>query len=202
MKLKIFAIPYCLVIAALLIFSSCKKGDTGPAGPAGPAGAQGPAGAAGLPGAQGPAGTANVIYSAWTDVAYDAITDTNGTVIDTVAWIAGIDAPKLVDSILQRGEVKVYLNAGTAASPAVFPLPMFDIFALLGVFNINLYFTEGAINLYSDEDASTFTDSGEKVFQYRYILIPGGTAGRTAPGGKTIDWNNYKEVQAYLGLKD
>ncbi|MFC0774617.1 hypothetical protein [Terrimonas alba] len=202
MKLKIFAIPYCLVIAALLIFSSCKKGDTGPAGPAGPAGAQGPAGAAGLPGAQGPAGTANVIYSAWTDVAYDAITDTNGTVIDTVAWIAGINAPKLVDSILQRGEVKVYLNAGTAASPAVFPLPMFDIFALLGVFNINLYFTEGAINLYSDEDASTFTDSGEKVFQYRYILIPGGTAGRTAPGGKTIDWNNYKEVQAYLGLKD
>ena len=32
----------------------------------------------------------------------------------------------------------------------------------------------------------------------RYILIPGGTHARMAK----IDWNNYNEVKAYLGLKD
>jgi hypothetical protein len=32
------------------------------------------------------------------------------------------------------------------------------------------------------------------------ILIPGGTSGGRM--ANTINWNNYKEVQAYLGLKD
>ncbi len=36
-------------------------------------------------------------------------------------------------------------------------------------------------------------------YQYRYILIPGGTSARMA---KSINWNDYKAVQAYLGLKD
>lgn len=203
MRLKLFPITFVFASAIALIISSCgKDGDQGPAGPAGAAGPAGPAGPAGSAGANGAPGTANVIYSAWTDVAYDAITDTNGTVVDTVAWIAEIPAAKLVDSILQRGEIKVYLNAGTTASPAVFPLPLFDVYVLTGVFNINLYFTTGAISLYSTDDASTIGTGADKSWQYRYILIPGGTAGRTAPGGKTIDWNNYKEVQAYLGLKD
>jgi hypothetical protein len=72
---------------------------------------------------------------------------------------------------------------------------------------INPFFSRNSIFLYSDEDASTFTipsgpNAGQKAWQYRYILIPGGTAGRSATGGKTVDWNNYKSVQAYLGLKD
>jgi len=53
--------------------------------------------------------------------------------------------------------------------------------------------------LYSTEDASTFTSGGSKAWQYRYVVIPGGTAARTA---KTINWNNYAEVKAYLGLKN
>jgi len=206
MRLRFLTIPCILFLAITVIVASCgKDGDTGPAGPAGPAGPPGPAGAngtAGANGAPGAPGSANVIYSAWTDVTYDAVTDTTAGVVDTLAWVSEIPAAKLVDSILQRGEIKVYVNAGTAASPAVFPLPLFDVFVLTGVFNINLYFTLGTINLYSTEDASTFTDAGVKVWQYRYILIPGGTAGRAAPGGKTIDWNNYSEVKAYLGLKD
>ena len=203
MRLKFLKIPCIFFLAITVIVVGCgKDGDTGPAGSPGPAGPPGPPGspgANGANGANGAPGTANVIYSAWTNVTYEAIKDTNNGIVDTLAWVAEIAAPKLVDSILNRGEIKVYLNAGTPASPAVFPLPLFDVYVLTGVFNINLYFTQGFISLYSTDDASTEPDNS---WQYRYILIPGGTAGRAAPGGKTVDWNNYNEVKAYLGLKD
>jgi len=39
-----------------------------------------------------------------------------------------------------------------------------------------------------------------KYRQYRYILIPGSVNARVAK--PAVNWNNYKEVQAYLGLKD
>ncbi len=192
-------LPYILGMALVMAVFSCKKGDPGPAGPAGPAGPQGPAGASGP---AGQPGTANVIYSAWLDVTYTPIKDTDATtgVIDTVAWVSQINAPGITNAILTSGEIKVYLNVGSAAQPAVFPLPITDLYALTGVLNINLYFTLQKINLYATDDASTFTSSGTKVWQYRYILIPGGTSGGRM--AKSIDWNNYAEVQKYLGLKD
>ncbi len=203
MRQKFLTIPCILFLAITVLVASCsKEGPAGPAGAAGPAGPAGPAGAPGVPGAAGATGTANVIYSAWIDVKYNPVTQTTGGVIDTVAWVAEIPAPKLTNDILTKGEIKVYFNAGTAAAPNVFPLPLFDAFALTGVFNVNLYYSVGLINLYSTDDASTFTDAGNKVWQYRYILIPGGTTARPAPGAKTVDWNNYKEVQQYLGLND
>jgi len=203
MKLKIFAIPYCLVIAAIVIFTSCKKGDTGPAGAAGAAGPQGPAGpagAAGAAGAQGAPGTANVIYSAWLDVAYGYNIDGNG---DTLGFAAEIPAPKLVDSILTKGEIKVYMNFSTAADPDIVPMPIFDPIYFSPALVINPDYLLNTILLSSNYNVGTgTTGAGVKVRQYRYILIPGGTAGRPAAGGKTVDWNNYKEVQQYLGLKD
>jgi hypothetical protein len=207
MRLNLLRIPSILFLAITMLIAACSKdGDTGPAGPAGPQGPAGTNGAAGPAGPAGPAGTSssgNIIYSAWSDVIYDAVTDTSATnVVDTVAWVADLAAPKIVDSILQKGEIKVFANAGTTATPAIFPLPMTDVFALTGVFNINLYFTLGLINFYSTEDASTFTLSGVKRWQYRYIIIPGGQPARPGPNGKAVDWNNYKEVQQYLGLKD
>jgi hypothetical protein len=40
---------------------------------------------------------------------------------------------------------------------------------------------------------------GQKYWQHRYILIPGGTpTGRYAK----INWDNYAEVKAYLNLQD
>jgi hypothetical protein len=178
----------------MLLIASCKKGDTGPAGPAGAAGPAGPAGAAGP---KGDTGTANVIYSGWLDVTFRPVKDS--ATGDTLAWVGSISAPKITNTILTTGTVKVYLNAGTAAQPVVFTLPITDLFALTGVLNLNVYFTQGTINMYSTEDASTFTDQGQKVWQYRYVIIPGGVSART---GNTINWNNYAEVKAYLGWKD
>lgn len=194
-----------LSLIALTLFFSCKKGDTGPAGAAGPTGANGAPGAPGAQGTQGPkgdTGVANVIYSAWLDVTFDPVVDsTDINNLDTVAWTAVIPAPTLTDEILTKGEMKLYVNAGTASDPAVFPTPITDLFSLLGVLNLNVYFTLNEINLYSTEDASTFTPIGgtEKAFQYRYILIPGVIAGR---GVQWVDWKDYNKVKAYFHLKD
>ncbi len=175
-----------------MLLASCKKGDTGPAGAQGPAG---PPGTPGTPGTIGPIGTANVIYTDWFDLAYNAE-------VDPVKFIANIPAPKLVDSIISKGEIKVYLNSGSPTLPDVVPLPYYDPFYFTPAAVINPTFLPGKIILTSNRNMGTFNQDGEKRFQYRYILIPGATAGRAAQGGKTIDWNNYKEVQAYLGLKD
>jgi hypothetical protein len=181
MKQRILAMPYYLAIAVMMLLVSCKKGDTGPAGPAGPAGA------------------ANVIYTDWFNLDYNAVTGPNG---DTIRFVASHPAPKLVDSIIARGEIKVYLNRGTPTQPLVVTLPYSDPIYFDPPVVVNPEFFPGLITITSNYNMGTFDENAEKRYQYRYILIPGGTAGRAAPGGKTVDWNNYKEVQAYLGLKD
>lgn len=194
MKLK-FGKPFFLLIALSLLFVGCSKtGPTGPAGETGPQGPAGPAGAAGAPGAQGNPGTANVIYSPWLDVTFDGS--------DSTGWFADIDAPKLVDSILNKGEIKVYSNFGSDSinSQFIVTLPVTSELYFTGV-TIQPYFAPQKITLVSTGDLSTFTNNGNKYLQYRYILIPGGTAaGRKPTGG--VNWNNYTEVKKYLGLKD
>ncbi|WP_276503011.1 hypothetical protein [Terrimonas pollutisoli] len=195
MRLKLFPITFVFASAIAIVMSSCAKdGDQGPAGAAGPAGPAGPAGAAGP---AGPAGTANVIYSAWLTSAFKADTfRTTGNVLDTAGFYVDIDAPKLDLAMLDRGEMKVYVNLGTPAEPVVYPLPF------LGAVYIEPIFLLNTVEIYSSGSKSPNLQAALGQTPFRYILIPGGTAGRTAPGGKTIDWNNYKEVQAYLGLKD
>lgn len=190
---KIFMLLLCVAVA----FTSCKKGDKGDTGDTGPAGAQGPAGPQGP---QGEPGTANVIYSAWTDVTYapDTIQShpTPGTtVIDTLGYYAQMDAPKIDADMLEKGEMKVYVNLGTAADPAIAPLPYFDIYTTI---SIQPTFLLGSIFLYSDLDASTFTSGSDTYLQYRYILIPGSTTGQY----KEVDWNDYNQVKKVLSLTE
>lgn len=171
----------CLICASMMIFVACKKGDAGPKGDTGAQGAPGPQGSA------GPAGSANVIYSEWTDTTtWNADTVHNGAIIDTIGYFANISAAKLDLDMLNKGEIKVYVNAGTSTDPLVFPLPYNN-----GALFIDVAFSLNTISLYSNGD---LTD-----IPFRYILIPGGTSARTA---KAIDWNDYNAVKAYLGLKD
>jgi len=154
-----------LVLSASLLFSACSKAKDG------------------TNGTNGATGTANVMYSPWLDVTYTFNTTDS-------AYEATIAAPKLVDSILQKGDVRVYWNANTAASPNIYLLPVGDIIISLGA---------AKINLLAGNNYSSGTISGVKVGQYRYVLIPGGVpTGRMA----TVDWKNYAAVKAYLGLKD
>ena len=190
MKLRLFLIPSIFTLAIMFIITSCSK--DGPAGATGPAGPAGPAGGSGTAGAAGPAGTANVIYSDWLNVTFEGS--------PAAGWADTIPAPKLVDSILSKGEIKVYWNSGSDSTGGqlIFPLPIVDNF-IVGI-DINAYFKLQNIILRSTADVGSYVLRNYNYSQFRYILIPGGTkAGR---GVKTIDWNNYKEVQQYLGLKD
>ncbi len=190
MKLRLFILPSIFILAIMSIIASCSK--EGPAGATGPAGAAGPAGASGPGGAAGATGTANVIYSDWLDVTFQGS--------DSAGWIANIAAPNLVDSILNKGEIKVYWNpaSDSVGGQFIIPLPTNEPF-YIGIF-INAYFTKQNIRLVSTGDASSYILRTYNYSRFRYILVPGGVkAGR---GVKTIDWNNYKEVQKYLGLKD
>lgn len=193
----IFSKSLYLLLAVPLFFASCSKtGPTGPAGPAGTVGPTGAAGAAGIQGAQGAPGTANVIYSAWIDTVTYSGTDSTG-------WFAGIEAPQLVDSILNQGEIKVYLNYGSDSANDQFitPLPTVDLLLFGRDVYINPYFSPQFITFVATANVSSFTVNSYHHFRYRYILIPGGTAaGRNSKG--SINWNNYTEVKQYLGLKD
>jgi hypothetical protein len=188
-----------LSFIVLTVFFSCQKGDTGPAGPAGPAGANGANGAAGAQGAQGPkgdTGVANVIYSAWTDTAtWKPDTVMTGSVIDTLGFFANISASKLDVTILNTGDVKVYVNLNSEDDPVIFPLPYNSGPFLSGLY-IDVVFFVNSIQLYSNADLTGFP--------FRYILIPGGVnAGRPINGaGPGLNWNDYKQVKEYLHLKD
>ena len=189
MKHSFLRSSYVLVFTAALLFTACKKGDTGPAGEKGDAGEKGSTGATG---ATGKNGSANVIYSEWIDVTFNAV--------DT-SYEGVIDAPKIVDSIVQKGEVKVYWNINTPAAPTIVALPFADNGLIFGVKDFLIFpiIQSGNIFLESTYNVSSRTAStGEKIFQFRYVIIPGGVTARTA----TIDWNDYSQVKAYLGLKD
>ena len=193
MKRKFFTISCSVVLAAALVFTGCaKQGPVGPAGATGATGAAGPTGATGTTGATGATGTANVMYSSWLNVTFQ------GT--DTTGYLGVINAPQLVDSIINKGEIKVYFNIGSdsADNQLVLPLPIVDI-ALTG-YTINPYFQPLKINIISQGDFSSYVLRTYHHFQYRYVIIPGGKAiGRYANG---IDWNDYQAVKKYLKLPD
>jgi hypothetical protein len=189
MKHMFLRSTYALVVTVALLFTACKKGDTGPAGEKGDTGEKGTTGATG---STGKAGSANVIYSDWIDVTFNAV--------DT-SYEGVITAPRIVDSIIQKGEVKVYWNINTPASPTIVTLPFADNGLIFGLKDFLVFpiIQSGSIFLESTYNVSSRTAStGEKIFQFRYVIIPGGAAARTA----TVNWDDYNQVKAYLGLKD
>ena len=167
---QIFSVLSVTCVAFFTLFLSttnvsCKKGDDG---------------------AKGDTGVANAIYSNWATVTFSGGVPQPG---DTFAY-ATIAAPKITKEVLDKSEIKVYANLGTAAAPQIVPIPYLD---LIYFFWINIDYIEvGKINLVSNVDASPVP--------FRYVIVnPSIPAnGRAA----TINWNDYKEVQKALGLKD
>ena len=164
---RIYLPVVALLFTGSLFLTSCKKGD------------------------QGPAGTANVIYSDWLDVTFEDVTE-QGAEFKT--WVAEISAPKLDNAILSTGEIKVFLNVNTAADPTVIEASTIGLTTVFRLNSINLI---GASDLDDDDPYSTFTSQGQKSYQYRYVLIPGGVKATSS-----VNWNNYKEVQHATGMKN
>jgi hypothetical protein len=174
------------MLAVSLTITACKKGDPGPAGDKGD---KGDTGEKGSQGTKGDPGSANVLYSDWLDLGFQ-LDQPSGI------FFTQIQEPKLTDNFLSTGEVKVYINLGTPADKVISVLPYRS-----GNAQITPFLVEGIIELDANVNASTATDptTGDKFRQYRYVLIPGGAHVRAE---KKINWDNYEEVKAYLGLKD
>lgn len=177
------------MLAVALTVTACKKGDPGPQGEKGDKGDTGATGNTGQTGGKGDPGTANVMYSDWLDLGF-SLDQASGI------YFTQIDEPRLTDELLTTGEVKVYINLGSAAEKVVSVLPYRS-----GNAQITPFFLDQLIELDANVNASTVTDqtTGAKFRQYRYVIIPGGVNIRAE---KKVDWNNYSEVKAYLGLKD
>ena len=85
----------------------------------------------------------------------------------------------------------MYYIFNTATTPFIVSLPYFDG----DIFNV--YHELQKIDLLATFNFATVTQAGVKGGQLRYVLIPGGTAARSA-----INWNDYAEVKQALNLKD
>lgn len=206
---------FCALAASMLAFSiySCTgpEGEEGPIGPAGPQGVagvngapgqngsqgpQGPQGQQGQQGPQGQPGTANVIFSAWTDVVYSLNWITPQV---SAGWDRefSIQAPKLTQEILDRGDIVVYMKIED-------PVANFlngDVRKLAATFHLgedvetyNYSLRNGQIKLLQ------WSKEGSRAWsaRYRYVLIPGGTSARK----QHVNWENYNEVKAMFNLRD
>lgn len=191
MKLSQFSFLILLASAVFLVSACSKDGDPGPAGTAGEKGDKGDKGDPGAPGTNG------IIYSDWLDVKYEADTiHTAGGGIDTIGYYALIDAPKLTAQLLATADVKVYINLNDASDPVIAPLPYVEQSGIV----IRFVASAGELTIDANVDPSTYTASGKKYLQHRYMIVPGGTVARQA--GTDVNWNDYSAVKAYLGLKD
>jgi len=185
---------YALLLCGVILFGACGKD-----GEAGPAGAKGDTGAAGPKGDNGKDGTSGVIYSEWLEVDFQPVKETqdangNGK-LDTVYFVAQIEAPKITDEILSTGDVRVFINTYTDSEKEVAPLPFID--PVYGA-TISPSYSVGTITLIANGPFSTFTDGSDTYQHYRYVIVPGGAEARK--GG--INWSDYSQVKAYLHLKD
>jgi len=141
---------------------SCKKGDTGP---------------------KGDTGNANVAYSAWLNVQYAQQVPQPG---DTF-YTATITAPKITDSVVSKGDVRVYVNTGTSAAPEIVSLPLSTI--------IIPFISKGKIDLQAADNYSTVTSTG--LYSYRYVIIQG-----SAPARMNVNLNDYNTVKRLYNIPD
>lgn len=185
-----------LVVLSVLFFltamASCSNdGADGAQGIEGPQGAEGPAGP------KGDDGSSNVIYSEWLDVAFKADTmHLSGGGIDTIGFYAKINVPKLTKELLSTADVKTYINSKTTADPVIYSLPYRSDNGLY----IDVYSRTESIEIYSNADISTVvTNKGEKIQQYRYMIVPGSIK---AKSHSVTNWSDYNQVKKHLGLKD
>ena len=160
-----------VLICSLLIFSSCKKGDTGPAGATGPAG---PTGAT---------GSANVIYSAW----FTPATYVKDTVFGTYGFIYNKATTDITQPVLDSGVVivfgkldgyvtSIWPTEQVAALPIIITymdgsspnIDTWSALATLGNLRIQL---QSSLNAYG---------SISNAHKFRYIIIPGGAKSAVA----------------------
>lgn len=194
-----------VVISSIsLIFIMNCEGPEGPTGPAGPQGEQGPVGPAGPAGEQGeqgeqgPEGTANVIYSDWITFNQANWNEPNSIGGQTRREYP-VSESQITDEILASGTVALYVQFNVAPiNDRVFPLPM--ILPLTSGSEQQLAFElepgNIIITLHDIEDNSVDPGTFGEIGQFRYVIIPGGTAAKQI----LPDFSNYHEVTTFYNI--
>ncbi|MEZ2444645.1 hypothetical protein AB6805_23125 [Chitinophaga sp. RCC_12] len=152
-----------LLVAGLLIMSCLACSKTGPEGPQGAQGTQGTKGDKGDTGSRGATGTANVIYSTWRSF---------------TGKVAQWPIPAITKAILDNGIILVYVDFGSTVLLVPYASNAGDI-------KMYPQFYVGGLNIISNIELN--------VFRFRYVIIPGGVAARSASG---VDYSDYQKVCA------
>ena len=146
-------------------------GVQGPQGPPGPAGPQGPQGPAGTP------GTTNVIYSAWWAPAIADWVDTTITLAGPVKR-ARRAAPGITLPFLQNGVVLAYASFLPATTARTYRLPLSVSQGTTVPFHMGYLADPGKIiYYYGNMNGTPTTLVFNTSYSFRYVLIPGTTAG-------------------------
>lgn len=166
-----------MLTACLVMLSSCKKGDTGPAGPA---------------------GTANVIYSNWMDT-NPWVASTTSTGAGKKTYYFDIAAPKVTQDIIDKGTVLVYVQfIADPDGPGISKL-LPSIYYNIGGADIQYRFQQGLflnkIRIICDIIPNGLPATNNKL---RYLIIPGGV-----PNARKADYTrmSYEEVCRMLKIE-
>lgn len=167
---RIFLI-LAIVATTATVLLSCQKGDAGPAGPAGPAGSAGPAGPA------GPTGTANVTYSNWFSFVSADWTGKVDSLLGDIA-LANKATTAVTQAVLDNGLVMGYVKLATTPNPSGVILLPATVPLTDNVLKIGVLPSVGNVGFYNQLIDGSDIFGLVAPFQFRYIIIPGGVAGR------------------------
>ncbi|TCD02187.1 hypothetical protein EZ449_19205 [Pedobacter frigidisoli] len=135
-------------------------------------------------------GTANVMYSGW-----NYAKSFRDTLIDNTSLkVASLTAPALTTAILNSGTIQVYFNFGGG----IFPLP-YSSYAGGKLNTISYIPTVGRFNFTRFTADNTNSVALSTLLQYRYVIIPGGTAVSVA-GANKPNLKDYQAVQKFYGI--
>lgn len=213
MRKLTFGLVQLLLLTGVLLTSSCKKetGPTGPqgtqgvvgiTGPNGPVGATGPAGPQGPQGPQGgqgaPGAISNIIYSNWIPSRPGGAGTTSWTTTGASFYGAGTfaifttAAPGITIEIRDRGAVLAYMRGVPfLAAATVFPMPNSEAIDTFGDYNDYYDFVINSIGSIRFLYKSSFpwTTSTIGSCEFRYVAIPGATAGGRFTSGPAAGYS-------------
>lgn len=185
-KVNLRGFAVFVVSIAFMMVAGCE----GPEGSTGPQGAQGAQGEQGPEGPEGPTGTANVIYSEWMTLSdLEAPSDT--TVLGRTYRKWEIPASELTQEIIDQGTILVYF----ALEGVVLPLPT-TFGGANPIYVTFAPFQSGTLSILAQNLDNTASGLNTSI-QFRYILIPGGTASKQ----KLPDFSKYHETMEFYGIE-
>lgn len=167
--MKLHAYPLIMAFVVIAVFTSCKKGDTGP---------------------QGQPGTANVIYSQW----FTPSPWKKDTVFSVFGFNYSKAAPEITQQVLDSGTV-ITFGKLLGYNPIVWPTTQVSQLPINLTYQQgtimtdtwSAYATPGNLRIRFVNDKNYYSTIATG-HQFRYIIIPGGEA---AGRGRAL---TYEEV--------